>query len=214
VGCVGGNVISDGPSILGRYSSEAIIPIYPRYLEYAIIQPNMASDHSPLGIRFPVGCNMAFRREVLMAIGGFDENWKYGGDEIETLCRILKKGYSIAINPKIGVYHPPRSSIIETLRQTYWYGQGAGYHAKTHDTNALKLTLKFGPTNIAKAFNRYQMIFKKKGRKSILLYPFLDVLVGSSYLFGIIRSYMWISYHRISKKTRGNYSVPILKQAR
>jgi glycosyltransferase involved in cell wall biosynthesis len=200
VGCVGGNVLSKGSSILGRYYSEAIIPIYPRYLEQTIIRPDSFSNHSPLGTRFPVGCNIAFRREVLLAIGGFDENWKFGGDEIETLYRMLQKGYSIAINPKIGVYHPPRSSIIETLRQTYWYGQGAGYHAKTHNVNPLNLNLRFILDKITNVISRYVFIFMKKGRKSILLYPFLDILIGSSYFVGIIYGYFLTSGSSISKK--------------
>jgi len=53
------------------------------------------------------GSNMAFRRDVLLQIGGFDENF-YGpslGEDVDLCLRVIKEGYYLILDPKAKAYH-------------------------------------------------------------------------------------------------------------
>lgn len=56
------------------------------------------------------GCNMSFRKEALLDISGFDEN--FTGDsyreEADVFSRLRKKNYNILFEPKAEVIHPNR----------------------------------------------------------------------------------------------------------
>ena len=52
-----------------------------------------------------VGCNMSFRKEVLLRVGCFDNYYKYYHDEIDICVRIVKAGYKLEYEPKAVVYH-------------------------------------------------------------------------------------------------------------
>ncbi len=191
IGCVGGSVLSNSTSFLGRYYSEAMIPIYPIYSKHFLIVDEKKLDQ-PFGeARFPAGCNIAFKREALNRIGGFNSNWRNACEESEMLYRLLEEGYFISINPEILVYHRPRQSIIEATRQTYSYGLGAGTFSKTENGRS-----RFGK-RIASVFLMYgktifhsTITFKKKGNSSAFLYPLLDFILGISYYSGFIMAYL------------------------
>jgi len=54
-----------------------------------------------------IGCNMSFRRELLMKIGGFDENFKSNcfREESDICTRLKKSGYKLVYNSKALVWH-------------------------------------------------------------------------------------------------------------
>lgn len=76
------------------------------------------------------GGNMAFRREALLAIGGFDLRLGTGtiglsGEETETIWRLLVAGRRIRWDPDLVVYHPTKTD--EQIRASrYPYGFGSG----------------------------------------------------------------------------------------
>jgi GT2 family glycosyltransferase len=41
------------------------------------------------------GCNMAFRRDVLLGIGGFDPIFRAAGDDVDICWRLQDAGYQI-----------------------------------------------------------------------------------------------------------------------
>jgi GT2 family glycosyltransferase len=59
-------------------------------------------------VDFLSGSNMAFRRDILLQIGGFDENF-YGpsvGEDVDVCLRILRSGtYYLILDPNAKVYH-------------------------------------------------------------------------------------------------------------
>lgn len=67
------------------------------------------------------GCNMAFRRGVLQALGGFDTQFWTAGDDVDLCWRLREAGYQIGFNPGAMVWHHRRRLI-----RTYWRQQ-AGY---------------------------------------------------------------------------------------
>jgi len=53
----------------------------------------------------PMGTNMAFRKDIVIKIGGFDEFYEYNHDETDLALRLIKEGLSALYSNKMIVYH-------------------------------------------------------------------------------------------------------------
>ncbi|MGE5218278.1 MAG: glycosyltransferase, partial [Chloroflexota bacterium] len=69
------------------------------------------------------GCNMAFRREALEAIDGFDPVFRAAGDDVDFCWRLQNKGYKIGFSPAAVVWHFRRNTIRDYLKQQRGYGK-------------------------------------------------------------------------------------------
>lgn len=83
------------------------------------------------------GCNMAFRRELLVELGGFDDALDTGaplpgGGDLDIFYRVLRSGRPIAYSPDYAVYHEHRETM-EQLRRQYW-SWGLGFMAYLEKT--------------------------------------------------------------------------------
>jgi hypothetical protein len=74
------------------------------------------SEHVP-------GCNMAFRRDVLLSLGGFDAQFRQAGDDVDVCWRLLDLGMTIGYAPAALVWHHRRSTVRAYLRQQSGYGR-------------------------------------------------------------------------------------------
>jgi O-antigen biosynthesis protein len=68
------------------------------------------------------GCNMAFRKDILKKIGGFDPQFRAAGDDVDICWRILAEGYGIGFSHGAVVWHFPRRTIRGYWRQQKGYG--------------------------------------------------------------------------------------------
>ena len=57
------------------------------------------------------GCNMAFRRDALLAIGGFNPIYLRAGDDVDVCWRLQARGWKIGFASAALVWHHHRSSI-------------------------------------------------------------------------------------------------------
>ncbi len=71
------------------------------------------------------GCNMAFRKWALQAIGGFDPQFRTAGDDVDVCWRLLEKGWTIGFNAAAMVWHHRRDSVITYWKQQVGYGRRA-----------------------------------------------------------------------------------------
>src|SRR5262249_22064655 len=84
---------------------------------------------------FGVGANMAFRREVLVEIGGFDVGLgagtaTHGAEDTLAFSELLLAGWRMVYAPAAITWHCPRSDEDALLRQLLGYGIGIGaYYA-------------------------------------------------------------------------------------
>lgn len=78
------------------------------------------------------GCNMAFRRDALETIGGFDPVHKTAGDDVDVCWKLLDCGQEIAFAPAAQVRHHRRDSVRGYLRQQLGYGRAERVLAKAH----------------------------------------------------------------------------------
>src|SRR5829696_482562 len=72
------------------------------------------------------GCNMAFRREDLVAIGGFDPRFRAAGDDVDVCWRLLERGGRLGFAPGAMVWHHRRATVSGYLRQQRSYGVAEG----------------------------------------------------------------------------------------
>jgi glycosyltransferase involved in cell wall biosynthesis len=80
-----------------------------------------------------MGANMAFRRQPLLAAGGFDEYYAYGYEDPDAALRLALAGGNVLPLLEAPVYHVPASSRYRealTLNQQWWlYTRTAVYYS-------------------------------------------------------------------------------------
>ena len=69
------------------------------------------------------GCNMAFRREALAAIGGFDPRYRAAGDDVDLCWRLQQAGGRIGFHAGAMDWHHRRNSVAMYWRQQKGYGK-------------------------------------------------------------------------------------------
>jgi O-antigen biosynthesis protein len=78
---------------------------------------------------FGTGANIAFRREAIEAIGGFDEclgagSPTCGGEDLDIFVRLLRSGRALTYEPAALVWHDHRVDEKDLRNQMYCYGKG------------------------------------------------------------------------------------------
>lgn len=79
--------------------------------------------------RFGTGANFALRRDVLVALGGFDEALgagtpSGGGEDLDAFVRVLIAGHTLVYEPAAIVWHHHRDTLAGLRRQMFTYGSG------------------------------------------------------------------------------------------
>jgi GT2 family glycosyltransferase len=92
---------------------------------------------------FGAGCNMAFRRDLLLDIGGFDEALDTGsplpgGGDLDMFYRTICAGRTLAYEPQFLIFHQHRREYYQLRRQMYTWGLGMmAYAAKNYRRDIL-----------------------------------------------------------------------------
>jgi GT2 family glycosyltransferase/sugar lactone lactonase YvrE len=82
-----------------------------------VLLDDTTAEHVP-------GCNMAFRREALLAIGGFNAVYLRAGDDVDVCWRLQARGGKIGFAASALVWHHHRSTVQAYWRQQVGYGEG------------------------------------------------------------------------------------------
>ncbi len=69
------------------------------------------------------GCNSAFRRDSLLAVGGFDPRFHVAGDDVDVCWRLQDAGGTIGFSAAAVVHHHRRGTVSGYLRQQRGYGR-------------------------------------------------------------------------------------------
>ena len=69
------------------------------------------------------GCNMAFRRDALLRLGGFDPIYRAAGDDVDICWRFQDAGYTIGFSPAAVVWHFRRNTVKAYIGQQRGYGK-------------------------------------------------------------------------------------------
>lgn len=97
-----------------------------------VLLDDQEAEHVP-------GCNMAFRRDVLREVGGFDPIYRAAGDDVDLCWRLQDLGHRIAFSPAAMVWHHRRNTVGAYIRQQRGYGKAEGllYLRHPHRFNRL-----------------------------------------------------------------------------
>lgn len=115
-------------------------------------------------------CNVMYRKNIFLEIGGFDENL-WPGEDVDLDYRLKKRGFIFKYNPSAVVYHYRPQSIRELSRMMFRYGITQGI-----------LTKRYG-------FFRPILLFP------FLLITFLILLfMNFNFLWGIVFYYVFILF--------------------
>ena len=68
------------------------------------------------------GCNMAFLRERLEAVGGFDPRFRVAGDDVDLCWRLQDRGWTLGYSAAAVVWHHRRRTVRAYWRQQRGYG--------------------------------------------------------------------------------------------
>jgi glycosyltransferase involved in cell wall biosynthesis len=69
------------------------------------------------------GCNMAFRKSALEAVGGFDPMFRTAGDDVDLCWRFRDHGMTIGFSPSAMDWHHRRNSVRAYWKQQVGYGK-------------------------------------------------------------------------------------------
>ncbi|MGH7031059.1 MAG: glycosyltransferase, partial [Stellaceae bacterium] len=69
------------------------------------------------------GCNMAFRRDALLGLGGFDPVYRAAGDDVDICWRFQDAGHVIGFSPAAMVWHFRRNTVRAYCNQQRGYGK-------------------------------------------------------------------------------------------
>lgn len=119
VGCGGPNVVPDDDPDVAQCVARA-----PGGPTQVLIDDRVA-EHVP-------GCNMAFRREALLAIGGFNPIYVRAGDDVDICWRLQAAGGAIGFAPAALVWHHHRATVRAYWRQQVGYGEGEAWLRHQH----------------------------------------------------------------------------------
>jgi GT2 family glycosyltransferase len=78
--------------------------------------------HRGFDVSYP-SASMAWRREVLEKVRGFDE-WFITAEDIDLNFRAVSEGYTLSYNPDAIVYHRTKGSFRGFFKQAFWNGWG------------------------------------------------------------------------------------------
>ncbi len=88
-----------------------------------ILLSDSEAEHIP-------GCNMAFRKSALAAIGGFDPQFCIAGDDVDVCWRLQQHGWTLGYSPGAMVWHHRRNSIRAYWKQQFNYGKAESFLEK------------------------------------------------------------------------------------
>ena len=114
VGAGGPNVVPDDDAWIAQCVARA--PGGPTH----VLLEDTVAEHIP-------GCNMAFRRDALLSIGGFNPVFVRAGDDVDICWRLQARGLRLGFAPAALVWHRHRTTIEGFWRQQVGYGEAEAW---------------------------------------------------------------------------------------
>ncbi|MCC7181016.1 MAG: glycosyltransferase [Acidobacteria bacterium] len=90
-----------------------------------VLLDDRVAEHVP-------GCNLAVRRDALLAINGFNPLYLRAGDDVDVCWRLQARGGKVGFSPAALVWHHHRPSIKAFWRQQVGYGEGEAWLRPHH----------------------------------------------------------------------------------
>lgn len=103
----------------------------------------LGSEPKPFRFIGLTGTNLSFRRDALLAIGGFDEEFVYFLDETDVIVRLIDAGYRVELVPNAEIHHKFADSDLRTTdrvpKSIYSSARSKAYFCIRHGAPATSL---------------------------------------------------------------------------
>jgi O-antigen biosynthesis protein len=103
---------------------QQVVALAPGHATHVLLSQEEA-EHVP-------GCNMAFTREALLQVGGFDPVFRKAGDDVDVIWRMQDAGVRIGFSTAAFVWHHRRPTLRGYLRQQRGYGEADALVLRKH----------------------------------------------------------------------------------
>ncbi|MFH0793854.1 MAG: glycosyltransferase, partial [bacterium] len=100
------------------------IALAPGHATHVLLSPTEA-EHVP-------GCNMAFRRDALLEVGGFDPVFTKAGDDVDIIWRLQELGRRVVFSTGGFVWHHRRPTLRAYWKQQKGYGEAQALLLRRH----------------------------------------------------------------------------------
>ncbi|MDP1728806.1 MAG: glycosyltransferase [archaeon] len=84
-------------------------------------------------------CNLFVRRKDFNEVGGFNTKY-FGGEDTQVCYSLLKTSKRMIYNPKLIIYHHPRKSLSNHIKQTLFWAMWRGFFMRIYPKNSIRLT--------------------------------------------------------------------------
>jgi GT2 family glycosyltransferase len=107
-----------GGQTLSQYTKSGKPNLWERYLDQLFsFWDSDRLNAFPAFLPWAPTCNLAVRRDVFEALGGFDEGWKSAAYDVDLCWRLQVCGFVLGYAPKAKAQHLRRNSFRSLLRQ-------------------------------------------------------------------------------------------------
>jgi len=96
----------------------------PEWAKRASFAPLRSMPLTLQGVAYAVGASMAYRRQVHDVVGGWDERFAIGGDDVALSIRAQRAGFRMGLASAAVCRYALRTSLRDALRQQGSYGRG------------------------------------------------------------------------------------------
>lgn len=96
-------------------------------------------------VTFASGCCMLIKKQLLLDIGLFDENFFLYTEDTDLCFRTIKKGYEIYVIPKAKIYHKVNKSTKNNFESLplYYTTRNRLYFAKKHFKKSYRISVSY-----------------------------------------------------------------------
>jgi glycosyltransferase involved in cell wall biosynthesis len=131
-----------------------------------------------------------YRLEAIRQVGGFDENLRGYGEDLDIEIRIRKNGWLLATTDAYFLDYERRELTWKSLWSRYWL-RGYYMHYFSHKNKGfIKHYRMFPPAAFLLGFLHANKLFKMTCERKIFLLPLQYLYKVTAWYFGFIRSHM------------------------
>ena len=124
-------------AVKGRYKSHQK-GIIPRFAQLEFEERYGLLEKYPY-IDFVDTYSAGFRKEIFLAVGGFDPSFPHANNEdVDLSYRLAHKGYLMVYNPKAIIYHQHPTGLLKYLKLKFWRGYWRMVVYRRYPSKALK----------------------------------------------------------------------------
>ena len=132
------------------------------------------------------GC--IYRVKAIRQIGGFDENIKGVGEDMDAEYRIRAAGWLLCVTPVI-FYERRRETWKSLWDEYFWHGMG-GSHLLRKNRQIVNLYKMLPPVALAAELFRVAAAYRLTRRKAVLLLPFHYAFKRIAWCLGFVKSWL------------------------